>query len=118
LTAISGLSPSNDDFLQRKAGAWTNRTPAQAKTDLALTKSDVGLSSVDNTADTAKPVSTAQQTALDLKGDKANLVYVIDHGSTAGTARPAGASSYAYVRWRGTVEPTNWVAGDEWVDTS
>ena len=31
------------------------------------TKSDVGLGNVDNTADTAKPVSTAQQTALDGK---------------------------------------------------
>lgn len=35
------------------------------------TKADVGLGSVDNTADSAKPVSTAQQTALNLK---ANLV--------------------------------------------
>lgn len=34
---------------------------------VTLVKSDVGLASVDNTADTAKPVSTAQQTALDLK---------------------------------------------------
>jgi len=32
-----------------------------------IVKGDVGLGSVDNTADTAKPVSTAQQTALDLK---------------------------------------------------
>jgi hypothetical protein len=32
-----------------------------------LTKSSVGLANVDNTADTAKPVSTAQQTALDAK---------------------------------------------------
>jgi hypothetical protein len=34
---------------------------------VVLTKTDVGLSGVDNTSDTAKPVSTAQQTALDLK---------------------------------------------------
>jgi hypothetical protein len=67
LTAFAGLTPTNDDFVQRKAGAWTNRTPAQAKTDLALTKSDVGLSNVDNTSDANKPVSTAQQTALDGK---------------------------------------------------
>jgi hypothetical protein len=32
-----------------------------------ITKADVGLSNVDNTADTAKPVSTAQQTALNGK---------------------------------------------------
>lgn len=67
LTAIAALSPTNDDLLQRKAGAWTNRTPAQVKTDLALTKSDVGLGSVDNTADADKPVSSATQTALDAK---------------------------------------------------
>ncbi|MGA9771690.1 MAG: hypothetical protein WBV94_21850 [Blastocatellia bacterium] len=50
LTVIAALSPSNDDLLQRKAGAWINRTPAQFKTDLSLTKTDVGLSSVTNDA--------------------------------------------------------------------
>ena len=35
LTTIAGLSPSNDDVLQRKAGAWTNRTIPQLRTDLA-----------------------------------------------------------------------------------
>lgn len=38
--------------------------------DLFLDKSDVGLSDVDNTSDLNKPVSTATQTALDLKADK------------------------------------------------
>jgi hypothetical protein len=37
----------------------------------ALTKSSVGLANVDNTADASKPVSTATQTALDLKAPKA-----------------------------------------------
>lgn len=41
LTTIAGLAPSNDDVLQRKAGAWTNRTPAQLKTDLALAEADI-----------------------------------------------------------------------------
>lgn len=36
LTAIAALSPSNDDIIQRKAGAWTNRTIAQLLTDLGL----------------------------------------------------------------------------------
>jgi hypothetical protein len=48
LTAIAGLTPANDDIIQRKAGAWTNRTMAQLKSDLALTKNDVGLSGVPN----------------------------------------------------------------------
>lgn len=34
LTAIAALVPANDDVVQRKAGAWTNRTIAQLKTDL------------------------------------------------------------------------------------
>lgn len=36
LTTIAGLTPTNDDVLQRKAGAWTNRTIAQLATDLGL----------------------------------------------------------------------------------
>lgn len=39
LTSIAGLSPTNDDIIQRKSGAWTNRTIAQLKTDLAYTAS-------------------------------------------------------------------------------
>lgn len=35
LTTIAGLAPSNDDLIQRKAGAWTNRTIAQLLADLA-----------------------------------------------------------------------------------
>ncbi|MDA0197008.1 MAG: hypothetical protein O2887_18550 [Bacteroidetes bacterium] len=37
---------------------------------ITLTKSDIGLSNVDNTTDAAKPISTTTQTALDLKVDK------------------------------------------------
>lgn len=36
LTTIAGLTPSDDDFLQRKSGAWANRTIAQVKTDLGV----------------------------------------------------------------------------------
>ncbi len=35
LTTIAGLAPSNDDVIQRKAGAWANRTIAQLLVDLA-----------------------------------------------------------------------------------
>ncbi|MFJ4626166.1 hypothetical protein [Streptomyces sp. NPDC088847] len=40
-----------------------------------ITKSMVGLGNVDNTADTGKPVSTAQQTALDLKANLASPTF-------------------------------------------
>lgn len=36
LTTIAALTPSNDDVLQCKSGAWTNRTVAQVKTDLGV----------------------------------------------------------------------------------
>lgn len=67
LTSIAALTATTDNFLIAVASAWASRTPAQAKTTLALVKGDVGLGNVDNTSDASKPVSTAQQTALDLK---------------------------------------------------
>lgn len=42
------------------------------------TKADVGLGNVDNTSDADKPVSTAQQAALDLKYDASNPANYID----------------------------------------
>lgn len=110
LTAIAGLSPSNDDIIQRKSGAWTNRTPAQIKTDLSLSKSDVGLGNVDNTSDANKPVSTATQTALDGKVDenapitgatKTKITYdakgLVTAGTDATTADIADSTNKRYV---------------------
>lgn len=48
---------------------------AAAKTNLALVKSDVGLSAVDNTSDVNKPVSTATGTALNLKAPLISPVF-------------------------------------------
>ena len=54
-------------MIQSVGGSWAAHSPAQLKTTLVLVKGDVGLGNVDNTADTAKPISTATQTALDAK---------------------------------------------------
>jgi len=40
----------------------------------SLVKGDVGLGNVDNTSDASKPVSTATQTALNLKADKSTTI--------------------------------------------
>lgn len=69
------------------------------------TKSDVGLSNVDNTADSAKPVSTAQQTALDAKAPLASptftgtvggitksMVGLANVDNTADTAKPVSTA--------------------------
>jgi hypothetical protein len=48
---------------------------------VSLSKSDLGLSSVDNTSDAAKPISTATQSALTLKADASSLAAVATSGS-------------------------------------
>lgn len=57
----------NTDQVISVAGLKGIITAAALKTALSLVKADVGLGSVDNTSDANKPVSTAQQAALDLK---------------------------------------------------
>jgi hypothetical protein len=63
LTVIAGLSPANDDVIQRKAGAWINRAPAQLKSDLLLTKGDVALGNVPNVDATSRANHNGTQTA-------------------------------------------------------
>jgi hypothetical protein len=46
---------------------------------------------------------------------KAGAMGYVNHGSTAGTARPSG---FAAITWYGSVQPTNATAGDIWVDTA
>lgn len=55
---------------------------------VTLVKGDVGLSNVDNTSDANKPVSTAQQTALNLKADKS--IQIIASGGLTGGGNIGG----------------------------
>ena len=76
----------------------TNKTLTSPviNTPTGIVKADVGLGNVDNTADTAKPVSTAQQTALDLKANLASPTFT----GTVTVPTPIGntdASTKAYV---------------------
>ena len=59
----------------------------------ALTKSSVGLGNVDNTADSAKPVSTAVQTALDLKATVASNDLKAPLASPALTGTPTAPTA-------------------------
>lgn len=82
LTTIAGLTATTDNMIQSVGSAWASRTPAQVKTALAL-------DNVTNTSDASKPVSTAQQTALDLKANLASPTFT---GTVAGiTATMVGA---------------------------
>ena len=75
------------------AGYATLESPTFTGTVYGITKTMVGLGSADNTADTAKPVSTAQQTALDLKANltaldlKANLAGPTFTGTVSGITK-------------------------------
>jgi hypothetical protein len=60
----------NTETVSSVAGLSGAISASGLKTAMSFVKADVGLGSVDNTADTAKPVSTAQQAALDLKQNR------------------------------------------------
>lgn len=96
---IYSLTPSNDDILQRKAGAWVNRTVAQYKIDLALNL-------VNNTADLDKPISDLTQDALDLKQNLNTALTqisglspvqgdVLYHNGSSWVILPAGTSGFS-----------------------
>lgn len=101
---VSGKQLSTEDFTSTEktklsgieTGAQVNTVSSVAGKIGAVTlvKGDVGLGNVDNTSDANKPVSTAQQTALD--------------GKVNGTTRITV----------GTTAPSSPAAGDLWVDTN
>ncbi|OHD23507.1 MAG: hypothetical protein A2Y38_12150 [Spirochaetes bacterium GWB1_59_5] len=76
--ALTGKEPANAN-IQSHIGSTANPH--------SVTKAQVGLGSVDNTSDAAKPVSTATQNALDLKADTSSLgtAAYLNTGTTAGT---------------------------------
>lgn len=75
LTDVIITSAASANIIRYNGSNWVNA---------ALTKSDVGLANVDNTADTAKPVSTAAQTALNLKAPLASPTFT---GTVAGITK-------------------------------
>ena len=90
-------SATSGDILKWNGSNWVNdsallaakaplASPTFTGTVSGITATMVGLGSVDNTSDTAKPVSTAQQTALDLKANLASPTF------TGTVTIPSGAS--------------------------
>ena len=71
-TAVHGITDTSILVTTTGSQTLTNKT---LTTPSGLVKSDVGLGNVDNTADASKPVSTAQQTALDLKANLASPTF-------------------------------------------
>ena len=82
LHGVSVPSPSDNQVLYYSSseGLWKSKS---------LAKGDVGLGNVDNTSDANKPVSTATQTALDLKKNKAEqrIFETTSNQTTSSTTR-------------------------------
>lgn len=90
-TNITGLLQGNGSVVSAATGGTDYLAPAGNGSALTgLSKSQVGLANVDNTADTAKPVSTAQQTALDLKAPLASPTF---SGTPAAPTAGAGTNT-------------------------
>ncbi len=113
LTTIKGLTPSNDDVLQYKAGAWTNRTMAQLKADLGLsgvTAGAVNTSTFVNYNGTTQAAgqwdggTTAPVHATRVNFDGylyATRFYGDGSGLTGVTATPVGSALTAAYLWVG-----------------
>jgi hypothetical protein len=90
-----GVTPWND--LPYAAGGTGGAVDSVAgKTGaVSLTKSDVGLTNVDNTADTAKPVSTTQATAISGAQTAAVSAAATDATTKANAAQSAATTAAA-----------------------
>lgn len=102
-TTLAGLLSGTLKTAYDSAVTWVSTNGANVLSHLSstsnphnVTKTQVGLSNVDNTADTAKPVSTAQQAALDLKAPLASPTFTgapsLPTGTT-GVTQTAGDNS-------------------------
>lgn len=88
LTAIAALAPADGSVLSRQGGTWAGRAPGQVKTDLSLDQ-------VNNTSDSAKPISNATSAALAGKAPTSHTHPVGDLSATG------SASSATFLRGDG-----------------
>jgi hypothetical protein len=85
-TAFDKVNDNDTELYAAKTVAETHA--ANTSNPHSVTKSQVGLDNADNTSDANKPVSTAQQTALDLKQDIANDAVALVGGATIDLTGP------------------------------
>ncbi len=117
---VKGNGTSAFTTVTAPAGALVGTTEVQTLTNKTLTapvinsptgivKGDVGLSNVDNTSDANKPVSTATQTALNLKANDADVVHDTGNETIAGiktfSSSPLVPDQVYGAGWNGSLEP-------------
>jgi hypothetical protein len=116
------------DFSTAAAAAAPVQSVAGKTGTVTLAKADVGLSNVDNTADLAKPISTATQSALDGKAATSHThtaTQVTDFNAAAAAAAPVasvagrtGAITLAVADVSGAVADTDARLSDSRTPTS
>lgn len=113
LTTIAALTATTDNFMVAAGSAWASRTPAQAKTSLAITEADVsGL-----VADLAGKVSAANSTLTGVTTFADAVVctpFALTDGATINTDASQGAIFRVTLAGNRTMAvPTNPVDGQE-----
>lgn len=90
-SSLAALTTTVAGKLSKSSNLSDLNDVAVAKANLSLVKGDVSLGNVDNTSDANKPVSTAQQTALNAKAPLASPVFT--GTPTAPTQTPGDSST-------------------------
>lgn len=111
LAAIAGLSPANDDILQRKAGVWTNRTPVQVGVDLALVAESI-TNGVVGIAPSQNVVYDALALKEDLVNKGANSGYAsLDSGGKLPSAQLTANAMQYLGSWNATTNSPTLIDG-------
>jgi len=114
IPAGSNVYRTADGFWDVLAGSPVTGVKGASETsyrrgNVSISATNIGLGNVNNTADANKPVSTAQQAALDLKADKTALNLKAD--KTALDTLSSNVSKIPAIRY-GTQAPNNSVGAD------
>ncbi len=114
IPAGANVYRTDDGFWDVLAGSPVTGVKGASETsyrrgNVSISATNIGLGNVNNTADANKPVSTAQQAALDLKADKTALNLKAD--KTALDTLSSNVSKIPAIRY-GTQAPNNSVGAD------
>ncbi len=135
LPELTNLYFTNARVLSVMSGLYVPPTRTVAgkalSADISLVKADVGLGNVDNTSDVNKPVSTAQQSALDQKaslsgatftgtvnGISKAMVGLGNVDNTSDASKPVSSAQQAAIDLRvllsGSYYDPSWITGLSW----
>jgi hypothetical protein len=109
-TVSSGIADpggANDDFLQRKSGAWTYRTPAQVKTDLGVPLNYVAPRVTGEWYSTRGPVATAVLGGTNATTGRLQCIPVYLHAGTIDRIGVYTTSAGSGTTWRLGIYPSD-----------